>query len=29
MIDPALLERATAEPELPADLSDWMLERAA
>jgi MOSC domain-containing protein YiiM len=29
MIDHALLERAAAAPELPADLSDWMLERAA
>jgi MOSC domain-containing protein YiiM len=29
MIDHALLARAAAAPELPADLADWMLERAA
>src|SRR5215218_5591843 len=29
MIDAALLARAAAAPELPADLADWMLERAA
>jgi MOSC domain-containing protein YiiM len=29
MIDHALLGRAAAAPELPADLADWMLERAA
>jgi MOSC domain-containing protein YiiM len=29
MIDAALLARAAAAPELPADLSEWMLERAA
>jgi MOSC domain-containing protein YiiM len=28
-IDHALLARAAAAPELPADLADWMLERAA
>jgi MOSC domain-containing protein YiiM len=29
MIDHELLTRAAAAPELPADLADWMLERAA
>jgi hypothetical protein len=29
MGDHSLLERAAAAPELPADLADWMLERAA
>jgi MOSC domain-containing protein YiiM len=29
MIDHALLAQAAAAPELPADLADWMLERAA
>jgi MOSC domain-containing protein YiiM len=29
MIDAALLARAAAAPELPADLSEWMLDRAA
>jgi MOSC domain-containing protein YiiM len=29
MIDSTLLARAAAAPELPADLADWMLERAA
>jgi MOSC domain-containing protein YiiM len=29
MIDHDLLARAAAAPELPTDLSDWMLERAA
>jgi len=29
MIDAALLARAAAAPELPADLADWKLERAA
>jgi hypothetical protein len=29
MIDHALLARAAAAPELPGDLSGWMLERAA
>jgi MOSC domain-containing protein YiiM len=29
MIDHALLGRAAAAPALPADLADWMLERAA
>ena len=29
LLDDALLERAASAPELPADLADWMRERAA
>ena len=29
LLDEALLERAASAPELPADLAEWMRERAA